>query len=116
MEHRKRQVALQPQNTAMIIKVVRELISDPRPRPASGPTPWRSPARLCEATEYKDILALDALAAAYAETGDFAQAEAMVRKAMETPLGQTPSNAVELQKRLILYQAHQKPVLPPPGK
>ena len=45
--------------------------------------------RLCEATEYKDILALDLLAGAYAETGDFDQAEATVRKAMETPLGKS---------------------------
>ncbi len=116
VEHRKRQAALQPQNTAKIIKAVRELISDPRPEARFGADAVEIARRSCEATEYKDILALDALAAAYAETDDFAQAEAMVRKAMETPLGQTPGNAVELQKRLIFYQAHQKPGLPPPGK
>ena len=71
--------------------------------------------RLCEATEYKDILALDVLAAAYAETGDFAHAEATIRKATETPLGQTPNNVAELQKRLMLYQAHQKPLIRTPA-
>ena len=81
------------QNTAMAIKVVRELISDPRPEARFGADALEIARRLCEATEYKDILALDVLAAAYAETGDFAQAEATVRKAMETPLGQTPNNA-----------------------
>ncbi|MGO9115898.1 MAG: tetratricopeptide repeat protein [Thermoguttaceae bacterium] len=114
VEHRKVQVALQPQNTAMAIKVVRELISDPRPEARFGADALEIARRLCQATEYKEILALDVLAAAYAETGDFAQAEATIRKAMETPLGHTPNNAVELQKRLKLYHAHQKLVIPPP--
>ena len=108
VEHRKQQVALQPQNTAMALKVVRELISDPRPEARFGADALEIARRLCEATEYKDIFALDVLAAAYAETGDFDQAEATIRKAMETPLGQKPNNAAELQKRLVLYHAHQE--------
>jgi hypothetical protein len=54
------------------------------------------------------------LAAAYAETGDFDQAEATIRKAMETPLGHTPNNLVELNKRLNLYHEHKKHAIPPP--
>ena len=109
MEHRKQQVALQPQNTAMTTKIVSELISDPRPEARFGAEALEIARRSCEATEYKDIFALDALAAAYAETGDFAQAEATIRKALETSPGETPHDQVELQKRLILYHAHQKP-------
>ena len=116
VEHYKEQVALQPQNTAMTVKVVRELISDPRPEACFGADAVEIARRLCEMTDYKDILALDVLAAAYAETGDFAKAEATIRKAMETPLGQTPNITVELQKRLILYQRHQKLAIPPPGR
>ena len=98
----------------MAVKVVRDLISDPRPEARFGAEALAIARRLCEATENKDILALEVLAAAYAETGDFDQAEAAVRKAMETPLGQTPNNAAELRKRLVLYHAHQKPIIPPP--
>ncbi len=115
VEHRRQQVALQPRNTAMTIKVVHELISDPRPAARFGADAVEMARRLCETTEHKDILALDMLAAAYAETGDFTRAEATVRKAMGTPQGQTPSNTVELQKRLVLYHAHQKPVIPLPA-
>ena len=115
VEHRKQQVTLQPQNTALTIKIVHDLISDPRPEARFGADALEIARRLCEATKYQDILALDVLAAAYAETGDFDQAEATVRKAMETPPGQTPRIAGELQKWLILYHAHQKPVIPPPS-
>ena len=114
-ELRIQQVAKQPTNLALALKVVRELISDPRPEARFGADALEIARRLCEATEYKDILALDVLAAAYAETGDFAHAEATIRKATETPLGQTPNNVAELQKRLMLYQAHQKPLIRTPA-
>jgi protein O-mannosyl-transferase len=83
---------------------------------------WRQ-GKFPEALEYRkrqvafqpqNVVALDHLAAAYAQVGDFAQAEAAIHKAMETPQGQTPNIAVELQKRLALYQARQKPVIAPP--
>jgi tetratricopeptide (TPR) repeat protein len=115
VEHRKMQVALQPQNSAMATKVVRDLISDPRPEARFGAVAVEIGRRLCQMTEDKDILALDMLAAAYAETGDFDQAQATVRKAMATPLGQTPNNADQLQQRLILYRSHRKVVIPPPS-
>ena len=94
VEHRKQQVALQPQNTAMTIKVVARTHQRPAPRgPLRSGRLGDRPPLVRGDRRYKDILALDVLAAAYAETGDFAQAEATVRKAMETPLGQTPNNA-----------------------
>ena len=112
-EHRRQQLAgLQPQNAAVAVKVVRELIGDPRPEARFGAEAVEIARRACEVTEYKDIFALDALAAACAEAGDFAQAEEAIRKAMATPLGQTPNNSAELQKRLLLYQARQKPRVP----
>ena len=114
VEHRKQQVALQPANSLTALKVVRDLINDPRPEARFGAEALAIARRLCEATEYKDILALEVLAGAYAETGDFDQAQAIVRKALETPLGQKPSNATVLQNRLALYRAHQKPPIPPP--
>ncbi len=114
IQERKAQIALQPQNTTLSVKVVRDLINDPRSQGRFGAEALEIARRLCETTRYEDILALDALAAAYAETGDFDQAEATIRKALETPQGRTPNNAAELNKRLALYHAHQKQALPPP--
>ena len=62
----------------------------------------------------KVLLALDARAASCAATGDFAEAAATIRKAMEIPPGRAPQVAAKLQERLMLYQAHQKPALSPP--
>jgi tetratricopeptide (TPR) repeat protein len=112
LEHRKQQVALQPENRVMIVKVVRELIGDPRPEARFGADALEIARRLCEATGYQDVLALEAFAAASAETGDLAQAEATIRRALETPMGRIPHNAAVLQKQLTYYQQHQKPVSP----
>ena len=56
MEHRKRQVALQPQDSAMIAKVVRDLISDPAPEARFGADALEIALRLCEATDDKTFL------------------------------------------------------------
>ena len=113
-EHLKQLAALQPPNVPITTEIVRNFINDRRPEARSGADAVEVASRLCAATEYKDIFALEVLAGAYAEAGDFAQAEAAIRKAMETPLGQRPSNAAVLQNRIALYRAHQTPVIPPP--
>jgi len=111
VEQFKQELALQPQNIGAAIQVVRRLVSDPRPEARFGTEALEIARRACGATGYKNIFALEVLAGAYAETGDFEQAEAAVRKAMETPLGQEPKNAEELQKRVLLYRAHRKPMI-----
>ena len=63
-EHRKHCLALEPQNTALAIQVARKLISDPRPEARFGADALEIARRACEASEYKDMFALDALAAA----------------------------------------------------
>ena len=101
----------QPQNLGPALEVVRKLIGDPRPEAHADAV--EIARRLCERTEYKNIFALELLAGAYAETGDFEQAEAAIRKALDTPLGQASRNAAVLQQRIDAYRAHQKPVIPP---
>ncbi len=112
--HRKQQVALQPGNAATAVKVARDLISDPRTEARFGADALEIARRACELTQDQDIFALDVLAAAYAEMGDFDQAQATVRKAMQTPLGHTKNNPQELQRRLDLYRGHQKLTILPP--
>ena len=62
--------------------------------------------KLCKITQYNQPLALDALAAAYAETGKFDTAVLNVEKGLELALHQGPKElALGLTKRLQLYQA-----------
>jgi tetratricopeptide (TPR) repeat protein len=61
--------------------------------------------KLCKITQYNQPLALDALAAAYAETGRFKSAVLIAQKAFKLALSYGPKElALELEKRLALYQ------------
>ncbi len=57
----------------------------------------------CELTEYKEDYILSTLAAAYAETGDFDNAQKWSGKAVE--LGKNSEHAAALKKELASYQA-----------
>ena len=62
--------------------------------------------KLCKITQYNQPLALDALAAAYAETGRFDAAVLTAQKALRLALLYGPRELVlGLKKRLQLYQA-----------
>jgi Flp pilus assembly protein TadD len=64
--------------------------------------------KLCVLTDYQQPLALDSLAAAYAESGRFDEAVATAQKALKLALKLGPEElALELKKRLELYQARQ---------
>ena len=71
----------------------------------NGEDAVRLAQRLCKITQYKQPLALDALAAAYAETGRFDDAVLTAKKALKLALDQGPEELVEgLKKRLQLYE------------
>ncbi len=62
-------------------------------------------ARLCKITQYRQPLALDALAAAYAEIGKFDEAVLTAEKAHKMALVQGPGSLVQgLEQRLKLYR------------
>jgi len=62
--------------------------------------------KLCKITQYNQPLALDALAAAYAETGRFDAAVLTAQRALKLALVLGPQElALGLKKRLQLYQA-----------
>ena len=64
--------------------------------------------KLCMLTDYQQPLALDALAAAYAENGNFEKAVETAQKALELALQLGPEeHVIGLKKRLKLYQAGQ---------
>jgi len=59
---------------------------------------------LCKITQYKQPLALDSLAAAYAEVGNFDDSVSTAKKAFKLALDQGPEELVQgLKKRLQLY-------------
>ena len=61
--------------------------------------------KLCTLTDYQQPLAMDALAAAYAETGNFDKAIETAQKALELALHLGPQKLVfGLEKRLKLYK------------
>lgn len=61
--------------------------------------------KLCKLTDFQQPLALDALAAAYAETGKFDKAIVTAQRALELALQLGPEEHVlGLKKRLKLYQ------------
>ena len=64
--------------------------------------------KLCILTDYQQPLSLDALAAAYAETGKFDKAVVTAQKALKLALQLGPEElALGLKKRLKLYQTGQ---------
>jgi len=64
--------------------------------------------RLCQVTKYSQSLALDALAAAYAETGKFDIAVLTAQKGLELAEQQGPKElALGIKKRLELYMTGQ---------
>jgi tetratricopeptide (TPR) repeat protein len=61
--------------------------------------------RLCNITQYNDPLALDALAAAYAESGKFGKAVLTAKKAQKIAVDQEMKHlSLRLRNRLRLYQ------------
>ena len=72
----------------------------------NGEEAVRLAERLCKITQYNQPLALDALAAAYAETGRFDEAVLTAKKALKLALLSGPKELVlGLKKRLQLYWA-----------
>ena len=61
--------------------------------------------RLCRITRYQQALAIDALAAAYAEVGNFDRAVSTAREGVDLAMDQGPEELVQgLKKRLQLYE------------
>lgn len=101
----------QPTNVDAWLAVARRLISDPRPEARFGAEARQIAQHVCEATGNQNIFALNVLAAAEAETGDFDRAQATLRQALQTPQGQQPANAPVLRQSIEFYRAHKKLII-----
>ncbi len=72
----------------------------------NGTEAVRLASRACELTRWDDASSLDTLAAAYAETGDFAAATKWQLKALALAASDK-ADATNLSRRLTLYKSHQ---------
>jgi tetratricopeptide (TPR) repeat protein len=84
------------------------LATHPEPRRRNGKQALRSARIACQATGYQQPQALDILAAAHAELGQFDQAVSWERKALALlPDSVAPTIMSALQERLKLYERRQ---------
>jgi tetratricopeptide (TPR) repeat protein len=97
---------LAPHNPAVLNNLAWLLATCPDASVRDGKRALDVATRACEMTHWNDAPAIDTLAAAYAETGDYANAVKWETKYLAS-LSLTPSDATDGQARLVLYQAHQ---------
>ena len=102
----KKTLQLNPNMVQALYNLSWILASDDNNR--NGEEAVRLATKLCKITRYKQPLSLDALAAAYAETGKFDIAVLTAQKGLELAERQGPKELVlGLKKRLALYQKGQ---------
>jgi len=101
----KKTLHFSPENTQALYNLSWILASHKEKEFRNGEEAVRLAEQLCRLTQYKQPLALDALAAAYAETGRFDEAVLIAKKALKLALDNGPEElAAGLKKRLELYQ------------
>jgi tetratricopeptide (TPR) repeat protein len=77
------------------------------PQRRNGPLAVLLAQEACEATSYQNVQYLDALAAAYAEVGRFADAQNTARRALAIAAKNQSAAASDLQARLQLYERNE---------
>lgn len=108
VEHYRKAIRLQPNAPETLAELARLYATHPNARFRNGPEAVRLAERACALTGRQLPAYLDTLAAAYAETGQFAQAvqtqEEAVKQAAASSQGEL---SAALQQRLALYRAKQ---------
>jgi len=96
---------LDPDNTQALYNLAWILATHENKEFRNGADAVRLAERLCKIIQYKQPLAFDALAAAYAETGRFDDAVLTAKKALKLALDQELEElSLGLKKRLQLYE------------
>ncbi|HEU0010785.1 MAG TPA: tetratricopeptide repeat protein [Verrucomicrobiae bacterium] len=106
ISHFRRAVQLEPDSVPALNRLAWLLATHSDASMRHGADALRFATRACQLTANNDPLSLNALAAAYAETGQFDQAVATAQRALDlaTASGQTPLAGI-LQKLVDLYKA-----------
>ena len=104
-EHLRRAVELEPANLDLAAELSWMLATCPQNGVRDGAKAVELARKICEATRYTNLQALNILAAAYAEAGKFAEAEDATLKALSLiPTRATPLER-ELRQRLQIYRS-----------
>ncbi len=108
LESLRRAVELRPDWPKGLASLAAALASVPDASLRNGPEALRLASRAFELTGGTNLLVLEALAAARAETGDFAEAARLIESALSIARSSGASNRIgELEGRRALYQAGQ---------
>jgi tetratricopeptide (TPR) repeat protein len=96
-------LTLQPKDVGILNNLAWVLATAPEQKLRDGKRALLLATEASQLTEYKQDYILSTLAAAYAETGDFASAEKWAAKGIELS---SKENIDEMKKELASYQAH----------
>ena len=105
LQHLRRAAELEPANRDLRLDVAWLLATCPDGSVRDGAAAIAIAGEVCQATQSRELRALDVLAAAYAATGRFSEAEATLNRALALLGGRAPAVARELGQRLELYRA-----------
>ena len=113
LQHFSRAIQLLPDNPTLLGRVAFLLATSADESVRDGAKAVEYASRAVRLTGGQDVRALDALAAASAEQGDFSNAMEVIREAMAVAGAQGKQDVVlQLQQRLALYQAGRKLRMP----
>jgi tetratricopeptide (TPR) repeat protein len=117
LEHWRAAARLSPEWPDPLNNLAWALATDPRPELRNGAEAMTWAARAVQLTRSNNPVALDTLAAAYAEAGRFAEAVAAARQAQTTATAQGQAGlAEEIQHRLESYAAGRPHREEPPAR
>ncbi len=108
IRHFRESIKYVPDNPEALNNLAWILTADPDPKYRSGAEAVQFATRACELTQNKEPLLIGTLAAAYAETGKFTEAEAAAKRARD--LAKTLGNKAIVAKNeelMALYRSHQ---------
>jgi Flp pilus assembly protein TadD len=106
IDHLEKAIDVNPSWPAPAVKMAWILATSPDSTVRNGETAVRMAQWACEATRYQAPMALDALAAGYAEVGRFDQAVLLIEKAIEITRSAGLSEETEgLARRKEVYQS-----------
>ena len=101
----KKALELNPEMTQALYNLSWILVTHEDGKHRNGKEALKMAEKLCKITQYQQPLALDALAAAYAETGQFHKAVITEKKAIKLAFPDGPEGFISgLKKRLELYR------------
>ena len=103
--HLRKTIELKPRDQSTQLQLARVLATHADPRFRNGKEALRWAKKVCESTSYRIPMALETLAAAHAETGQFAQAIEAAQKAKELALLANQHQFVKaIESRLRAYE------------